>query len=211
MGATRWDGKIVGKDFRLQWSDATWSLEELPQKGKKKLKIADLQNPYYLGHADAFIPANILRVAKVSPSDSFDHVKDKIKDAMLAAAEDAISKAPPDKQKHLDYLRRQEWYEKEVYFTQVMPEGMEAFTAEGKDFTVKVEWTDFKAYSPNSDFQQSDPHYTLYQASAPTAARKLYQLLKEDPNALKSIGWDKFDDWLKTNKIGYKIHFSQWS
>lgn len=34
--ARAWDDKFVGKNARLSWSRATWLLEELPQKGKKK-------------------------------------------------------------------------------------------------------------------------------------------------------------------------------
>lgn len=210
--AREWEGKIVGKDFRLQWRRDQWQLEELPQKGKKKLRVDTMDGGgiRYSGssrNVDAYIPENILRKAGVSSSDSFDHVKSKIQGAMDAAADDVIQKNPGEK---WDFLKHTKWSERQVYFTEIMPEGMEPFDAEGKDFTVKVEWTSFKAYSPNSDFQQADPHYTLYEASAPTAARKMYQILKEDPNALKSIGWDKFDDWMKSNKIGYKIHFSQW-
>lgn len=212
--AAQWEGKIVGKDFRLQWSRDQWQLEELPQKGKKKLRVDTMDGggSRYSGRSgkarmDAYIPQNILRKAGVGSSDSFEHVKSKIQSAMDAAADEVIASDPEGK---WDFLKHTKWNERQVYFTEIMPEGMEPFTAEGKDFTVKVEWTSFKAYSPNSDFQQADPHYTLYEASAPTAARKMYQLLKEDPNALKSIGWDKFDDWMKSNKIGYKIHFSQW-
>lgn len=212
--ARGWEGKIVGKDFRLQWTRDEWQLEELPQKGKKKLRVDTMDGggSRYSGSSGGadmspYIWQNILRKAGVSSSDSFDHVKSKIQGAMDAAADEVISKNPGGK---WDFLHHTKWHEKLVYFVEVMPEGMEPFDAEGQDFSVHVEWTSFKAYSPNSDFQQADPHYTLYEASAPTAARKMYQLLKEDPNALKSIGWDKFDDWMKANKIGYKIHFSSW-
>ena len=86
--ATRWDGKIVGKDFRLQWTRDQWQLEELPQKGKKKLRIDRMDgggNRYSgnSGGADmgGYIPENILRKAKVSPSDSFDQVKSKMRNS----------------------------------------------------------------------------------------------------------------------------------
>jgi hypothetical protein len=210
LTARGWEGKLVSKEWRLQWSDAIWKLEELPAKGKKKLRVAEMQNPYHLQAGDGFIPANILRVAKVSSSDSFEHVKEKIQNAMLAAAKATLAKIPPEKAKHYDWLLRQQWYENQVYFLEIMPEGVEPFTAHGKDFTVAVEWGSYKAYSPDSDFQQSDPHYTLYESSSAGAARKMYQTLKANPDALKSVAWAKFDEWLKANKIGYEIHFSQW-
>jgi hypothetical protein len=212
--ATRWEGKIVGKDFRLQWTRDQWQLEELPQKGKKKLRVDTMDGggSRYSGNSGSadmsgYITQNILRKAGVTSSDSFDHVKAKIQAAMDAAAEGVISKDPLGK---WDFLRHTKWNEKLVYFTEVMPEGMEPLEAEGQDFSVKVEWTTFKAYDPDADFQSHDPHYTLYESSSPGAARKFYQIIKENPSAIKHIPWSKFSEWLNQNKIGYKTHFSQW-
>lgn len=209
--ARGWEGKIVGRDFRLQWNDDQWFLEELPQKGKKKLRVATHDNLgsryHYPANLSVYIAANIMHHAGVSPSDSYDHVKNKIGTALQAAAEATIAKAGD---KDWSFLRTSSWNERLVYFTEIMPEGMESFNAEGQDFVVKVEWTSFSAYSPESDFQQADPHYTLYEASSPGAARKFYQILKENPNAIRHIPWDKFSEWLNHNKIGYKTHFSQW-
>ena len=217
--AVHWDGKIVGKDFRLQWTRDLWQLEELPQKGKKKLRLDTMDGggSRYSGNSgdanmSGYIPANILRQAGVSQSDSFDHVKHKIQAAMDAAAEEIIEKSKDSLEKkwNWEFLRHTKWSEKLVYFTEIMPEGMEATTVEGQDFTVKSEWTDFSAFSPDSDLQNHDPSYTNIKASAPAAARKLYQILKENPQAIKHISWNKFTDWLTQNKIGYKMNFSQW-
>jgi hypothetical protein len=212
--ALRWEGKLVGKDFRLQWQRDQWQLEELPQKGKKKLRVATMDGggSRYSGSSGGadmspYIEENILRKAGVTSGDSYDHVKSKIQAAMDAAADEVIAK---NSQGKWDFLRHTKWNEKQVYFTEVMPEGMEPISVEGKDFSVQVEWTSFKAYSPNSDFQSGDPHYTLYEASAPTAARKFYQMAKENPGLLKHVPWDDFSKWLNSNKIGYKTHFSQW-
>ena len=125
LTARGWEGKLVSKEWRLQWSDAMWKLEELPAKGKRKLRVAEMQNPYHLQAGDGFIPANILRVAKVSSSDSFEHVKEKIQSAMLAAGKATIAKVPPEKAKHYDWLLHQQWYENQVYFLEIMPEGVE--------------------------------------------------------------------------------------
>jgi hypothetical protein len=213
-GSDRWDGKHVGKDCRLQWSQHTWFLEELPQKGKKKLKSATLQNPSGYGYFDAWIAGNILRTAKLTSSDDFGSIKKKV----LAAYEQAYEytkSSKNEKEKALleksDWVTNLEWYEKDVFYLHVVPEGTDAFTADGKDFSMKVEWDKFKTYSPNSDFQQSDPHYSLYESSSPTAARKLYVMLKANPTALKTLSWSGLGDWLTKNKVQYKIHHSQWS
>ncbi len=210
--ALSWEGKIVGKDFRLQWSRDQWQIEELPQKGKKKLRVATMDGGgnRYSGTAkdvSAYIPQNILRKSGVSASDTYDHVKHKLQAAMDAAAEEVMAKDPGGK---WDFLKHTKWYEKEVNYLQVMPEGMEPIIVEGGDFSVKSEWTSFKSYSPNSDLANHDPSYTLYEASSPGAARKFYQMARENPGLIKHLSWNKFSDWLNQNKIGYKTHFSVW-
>ena len=210
-----WDDKFVGKNARLQWSRATWFLEELPQKGKKKLMSATLQNPNGVGGGlDFFLPGNILMFAKLSPSDDYADIKKKIE----GAYEEAIKRTEEDTKRggktyleRNDWVRKLKWYEDPVFYLNVVPEGVDDFTAEGKDFTVKVTWTEFSSFSPDSDFQQSDPHYTKYVSKSPTAARKFYIMLKEDPNQLKSVGWESFGDWLNKQKIPYDIRFSNWS
>lgn len=211
--ATKWDGKFVGKDCRLQWSDAQWLLEELPQKGKKKLRVAKMQNPFYIivGHASGVInlnPPNVLREVKLGASDDYDAVKKKIEKAMVEAA-----KADFDTQKAPEWVTNPDqtkWYENQVYFLEIVPENVEPFKVEGKDFVLHVSWTDFKAYSPGSDLQDMDPHYTVIKQKSPGAARKLYNTLKTEPTVLKSLSWDKFKDWLDTKKIGYDMNFSVW-
>lgn len=210
----RWDGKFVGRDVRLQWSRATWLVEELPQKGKKKLRTATLQNPSSHGYLDWWIPGNILNMAKLSTSDDYDKVKKKIEDAYEEAAKrtekDATDRERQGWEQNKKWVQKLKWYENQVFYLNVTPEGVESFTAEGKDFKVKVEWGNFKAYSPDSDFQQSDPHYTMYEAKSPGAGRKFYKLMKADPDALKSLNWNQFGDFLKKNGVAYDLHFSQW-
>jgi len=210
----RWDGKFVGKDARLVWSRHTWLLEELPQKGKKKLRSATLRNPSEFGYLDWWIPGNILNMAKLSTSDDYDKIKSKLEDAYKEAGE-RTEKSSRDREregweKQKDWVQKLKWYENQVFYLEVTPEGVDPFTAEGKDFKVSVEWGNFKAYSPDSDFQQSDPHYTLCEAKSPGAGRKFFKLMKADPNALKGVSWNGFSDFLKKNGVGYDLHFSQW-
>lgn len=213
--AAEWEGKFVGKDCRLQWSRGYWKLEELPQKGKKKLKVADLQNPNSYGTGlDWWIPENILMLAKLSPSDDFEKVKSKISDA-YKKAEEKTANSKYDREREMwekakSWVSKLDWHVSDVFYLNVIPEGVGPFTAEGKDFTMKVEWTGFSAFSPDTDMQLSDPHYTKYEEKSPAAARKLYQILKTDPAQLKSVSWSGLGDWLKKNGVAYDIRFSQW-
>lgn len=206
------DGKMVGNGWRLKWNDYQFELEELPAKGKMKLRVSTLVNPYYYTKFDAWLPQNVLNFyGKVTPSDSFDAVKDKIIAAITSdkALADVRSKATPGYDP-MSQLSRLKWDENLVHYLSVVPENVEPFTVEGKDFSVKVAWLEFKSYSPSSDLEQSDPHYTIIKSSAPASARKLYQMLKANPNALRGIAWSDFDDWLKANKINYKYEHSVW-
>jgi hypothetical protein len=214
---SRWEGKIAGPDFRLQWNRMTWLLEELPKKGKRRLRVATLDSPggRYGGQLgmDPFIPANILRVARVSPNDSYAEAKTKIAKAMTAATEEVVAKKRAEGDKSWDFLLRSgthDWNEDDVYFTEVMPEGLEPFNADGKDFVVSLDWGHFKAYDPASDFHLADPHYSLYESSAPASARKLYQLLRQKPDTLRSVSWSSFGPWLTEHKIPFKTRFSSW-
>ena len=78
-----WEGKLVGKFFRLKWSHDDWNLEELPVKGKKKLEVAHASNPLlnngvsYTRDSSVFIPENVIHKAGVSSSDTYDSVKNK--------------------------------------------------------------------------------------------------------------------------------------
>lgn len=212
--ASSWDGKFVGKNARLQWSRHSWLLEELPIKGKKKLKKATLQNPSSHGYFDWWIPGNILMLAKLGPNDDYADIKKKVREAYDEAYERTKNGTNQREKDHLaksEWVTELQWYESEVFYLNVIPEGTEPFTAEGKDFSLKVRWDKFESYSPNSDFQQADPHYTKYESSSPTAARKLFNLLKANPKALDGVAWTSFGDWLKKNKVQYDIHHSQWS
>ena len=210
----RWDGKLIGKNARLQWDRNLFSLEELPQKGKKKLRKATLQNPSSHGDLDWFIPGNILNLAKISTSDDFDAIKKKIetsyKEAGQKSAESKYDRQRDAWEKNQKWVKQLKWYEEQVFYLEVVPEGVEPFTVEGKDFQMKVQWGNFEAYSPSSNFESHDPSYSVYEATSAGAGRKCYKTLKADPDQLKSVAWNSLTDWFKKNGIGYDIHHSVW-
>ena len=208
MHRASWDGKLLGKDYRLTWNYHTWKLEELPQKGKKQLGISTMQTMLGFGgvNTSPFIQENVLRDAKITENDSYEHVKEKLQKAMDLAAK-KIQEENPDQK--LDWMKST-WSENKVHYLKVTPEGTEPFEAKGKDFSVSVSWTTFKSYSPNSDLQQMDPSYTMYESTSPASARKLYQTLKANPKALEHLTWDQFGDWMTKNKIHYDTRHSVW-
>jgi hypothetical protein len=211
-----YDGKFVGKDARLQWSRDYWYLEELPQKGKKKLRSGRLQNPTHFGRMtlDWWIPGNILQIAKLAASDDYADIKKKIEKAYeeaIARTEKADNPKERAALAEATWIRTLKWDEDMVFYLNVVPEGTDPFTVEGKDFKVLTKWTGFSAYSPQSDFQQAQPYYSQIESSSPTAARKFFVMTKSNPALLKSIPYGEFGDWLRKQKIQYKNNHSQWT
>lgn len=207
----RMDGKIVGKDARLYWNRNYFYIEELPQKGKKRLYQGslDIHNAAY--QHNFLLPENILRDARIGSGDNYKSMQKKILKALDKAAKDAADpKAVARYGEMPDWMKKWQWYGDEVYYLNVRPEGVEPFTAMGKDFQVTVKWDSFSAYSPNSDLENHDPSYTKMHQKSPGAARKMYKILKANPEALRSVSWSDFDKWLKKNKVGYDYSFSTW-
>jgi hypothetical protein len=209
-----WDGKLVGSNWRLQWSRAAWSLEELPTKGgPRKVRHAELQNPLYPSlsgtrEGDNFLPENILRDAGINKNDTYDQVKSKITSAMNKAMERAHENPK------LSWVKIYPWGESSRGAVMVTPEGADKIEAEGKDFTLTSEFDKFSAYSPGSTMSYApdgDPHYTQIHQKSAGAARKLYGILKKDPKVLANVSWKDLDDWLKKAGVAYDYAFSQWS
>ena len=210
-----WDGKLVGEEFRFTWDVHGYKLEELPAKGKKKLRVTELSRPLsgmQNRAADVFITENLLRRANISKNDSYDSVKKKFQGALDDACAEFHIQNPDTKHNYdwIDKTTQLDAYEKTVHFLQVIPEGLEPIKAEGKDFTLSSTWTEFSVASPDSDFQQADPHYTKYESKSAAPARKLYQILRADPNALKSVSWSGLPAWFQKNKVSYETNFSSW-
>ena len=191
-------------------------LEELPSKPLKSKHMKQLFIPFgpnssYPG-VSAFISDNLLSDAKIGRGDSYDSAKKKLEKALEKAGkrmEDEWKKNPKTEGRDPS-----PWFsrprESTVHYLQVEPKDYKPMTIKGKDFSITSEWNNFSAYSPNSDFQSHDPHYTQYVAKSPTAGRKLYKILKANPDALKDVSWDSLDDWMRKHKINHKTNFSVW-
>jgi len=207
---SKWDGKLVGKDCRLQWSDHMFYLEELPQKGKKKLRVAELQTLHEILRVSFTMPSNVLRDAKLGRSDSYDAIKKKLLKAVLEGRDEAGDQIP-----EWAHKQKAAWYESQVYFLEVTPENVAPYKAKGKDFTVHVSWTDFSAYGEPTEAEiahsmMGDPSGSSLKSKSKGAARKFYKTLQAEPNALKGVSWQDFTKWLDTKKIGYDWRHSVW-
>ena len=194
-----WDGKFVTPYARLTWSNYGFKIEELPIKGKKRLRIATLSHSDF--DRGQLRPTFIVNdYSNLNKRDTYDQIKDKILRGFEEASAN-VGNTP-----NYPYS----WREELVHYLKITPENIDPLKIEALDFTVNSTWTKFKAFSPGSDFQQADPHYVVYESTSPQSARKLYRILSANPNALARVSWLEFASWLKKNKIKYETNFSVW-
>ena len=213
-----WETTIIGNDARMRaakWPNEHLVIEELPGKPvKKKVRRTELSTGWMTHSAklNTFMISNLLRDAKINKNMNYDKMIKAMKNALEIAKRDTQKK---DKDTYSDDWFKRVGYdglmqEDTVSYLEVEPADYKPVVIAGKDFSVSSQWDKFNAYSPDSDFNQSDPHYTSYDSTSKGSARKFYKLVKADPDILKSVPWMKFGDWLQKNKIGYDINFSVW-
>jgi hypothetical protein len=184
----------------------SFRLEELPEKGKRTLRILRFHLPPFQHNFSLFNMPNIIDRTKIGHSDSYDSAKAKVEKAIQEVTEMSIKDRPTENPKLIEV----QTYESKVNYLLIEPADTRPMKFDGKDFVVASSWTNFTSYSPNSNLQDMDPSYTLYESKSASAARKFYKTLKSNPDALKTIPWSQFDDWLKQNGIHYDIHHSVW-
>ena len=211
----QYDEVIEGEEFRLSMMSVRgdFLLEEMPQKGMKRCRIwkGDVAPWVSRVGGDALGHINLPNVVRgIHASMSYDQVQDSMTKAMETLAKEASEKSEAAGGKTYNVKDLFGYWESQVHFLQVEPTDSKPFIVEGKDFKVSVSWTEYKAYDPSSDFQQADPHYTLYTQTSAAAARKLYKMLRADPDALKTMAWASFKNWLDKNGVGCDTQFSVW-
>jgi hypothetical protein len=213
IGADHWDGEIEGPNMRFQWQDQRerhYRLTEMPSPGKRRLRIKSGGFAPWLGVAQKsyygyLLMANVAR--HIHSSMTYEQAAAEIDRRIKELVDESNSES--DDPKPLKDLASGPW-ETTVFYLEVEPPDTKPFVVEGKDFKMEVSWGAFKVYSPNSDFQQADPHYTRYGERSPTGARKLYKILKANPDALRLVGWDGLGSWFDRMGVPYDTHFSQW-
>lgn len=211
---------LKGDKIRVRTDDNERSviyIEELPQSPLKKRMLSLAGCHVYpisqMPGENYFLPVNLLRSAKIGKNDTYDQALNKLRGAVQEAAEE-VAELWAKNEKMKDH-NPEHWTprigEEQVNYLTVEPASYDPIKVKGKDFEFTVHWTKFKVYSPGSDFQQADPHYTGYEASSPAAARKLFQMVSAKPDTFKSMSYAMLGDWFNQNKIQTKSIASNWS
>jgi len=131
------EGKIVGNGMRMMWGRFSTLLEELPTKGKKKLKIFDLS--LWKGADDPYFNmSNLMREAKISKSDSYDRAKKSLEEAAEVLIDAAMGRG---------FKSTPNWInigEEAVHYLEIDPKDAPPINVKAKDFSFHSEWTKFE-------------------------------------------------------------------
>jgi|GEM_PF-2672572 len=205
---------LEGKNIRVYADRFMIRVVEIPQKPLRRRSVRTLSIPINAPGSrpfDAFIVDNLLHHrdgAKIGKNDTYDQALKKLQKA-LSKAEELTTKEWEEQK--IDG-KPDPWFPRisqdEINYLLVEPSDYKPLSIKGKDFTLQSTWTDFKAYDPGADFQSHDPTYTVIVSKSPTGARKLYKMLKVNPDALKRVSWYQLTDWLRKNKINFDSHGS---
>lgn len=210
----RWKHVRVNDKVRVRWAehpDNAMLVEELPTKPvKRRLRRAQLN----IGAAfissmfpSRFLMTNLIEDARLlSQTLTYDNVLR----VMQGAVDAAVAAATPEEMRHANE-RNLEFQESQVFWLEVEPADYRPMEIQGEDFVLTCEWAAFEATSPGSDFQQADPYYSKIISSAPGGARKLFKMLKANPDALRSISWHDLADWLTRAGVPFEYRHSVWS
>jgi len=206
--------KLIGKDVRVRWGGIGWTrdgmwIEEMPGKPvKRKVRHTTVDTTWFTNqHLDRFLMSNLVMDAKLNKSMNYEQVLKAMKDAVEGAAKAYEGKPAGRITRPFEFDRYGGmggiFHEKTIGYLEVEPENFEPIKAKLKDdVTLTAHWNEFIAYSPSYRPEMMDrPHFIS--SKSPGGARKLYKILKADPDALKTVGYTDMGRFLSKHKIAY--------
>jgi hypothetical protein len=222
MPRVKWTKVIAGDKARIRLAmhpENAVLIEELPGKPlKKRLRRAFIEMGWWTGQRDLssryFIVNNLQRDAKFNAGMTYD--------SAIKAMQKALDKAKDDIQReHPEYddnwFKQRGWehiiHEEDVSYLNVEPADYEPIKIEGKDFSGMANWDTFKFYAKRDEDEymaQMEGMSAFYKSKSPGGSRKLFKLLKADPNVVKGMNIDQFTGWLAKNKIAYDYVPTVW-
>jgi hypothetical protein len=231
--------KQAGRDLQIAMENdkvrVTWTdhpnneliVQELPSKPvKRRVQRARYTN-YYLVQwfGSPFLMENVLRDAKLSSGMDFDGVKNAVDAALQKAKARALKESAENTARYpnaayrvfdedeITKAIRSSLSEDTVSFLEVEPANYKPVKFRGRDFAGTSEWGKFTFYADKDDDEfmaQVEGMRAFYESTSAGAARKLFQLLKADPDFCKGMTVDKFREFLSANKIGVEYVPTVW-
>jgi hypothetical protein len=230
-----WETVVSNDKVRIQSQDHPDNLlqiQELPGKPfKQKLRrrtYTTFQFVHHIKPGHDFLMTNLLTHAKLTSSMSFDQAVAAMDKALDDAKKETLKNEafkeygkshpgiyPEIKEEDFKQLRfpASAFYDEDVSFLQVEPADYKPVSFAGKDFSGTSEWTKFRFYADKDDdkfMREVEGMQAFYQSTSPGGARKLFQVLKANPDAVKGMTKSDFTDMLQKLKIGYDYTPTVW-
>jgi len=227
-----WDEILAGDKARIRWKghpSAYMVIEELPSKGKKRLKRAtysvgdSLLTGFGQSSPNRFMMENLLMDAKLSKSMTYDQAVKAMDGALQKALAGWKKDIADGKTTRWEPAEIPDWFYRslkyvpdveEVFYLTVEPKDYAPVEVEGKNFSLKSEWGTFEADLHIAGAEEhaygGDPHYIKMNSKSQGGARKLFKALKANPDVLKGKTWEDLQAFLSGAKIGFETAHSQW-
>lgn len=215
--ARGWDGKLEGPKARAKWvrrgQFPYMEIEELPGKPfKRKLRKAEFRWSNH-GQQWPLLMENVLDDARLSKTMSYDKMVQAMKRALgkIPGKYDERTVArfgemPEYVQKELNRAP----YEDTVFYLNVEPANYQDISFEGRDFSGTSKWTEFTFYSDSDEYDHQEGMQAFSKSTSAGGARKLFKMLKANPDLVRNISEDDFEKMLNKNKIGYRYVPTVW-
>lgn len=98
-----------------------------------------------------------------------------------------------------------------VYFLDVLPHDYKPIEFKGKDFSGTAEWSKFRFYPDNDpSANPSEGMRTFYKEKSAGGARKLFTMLKGDPDIVRNMTQRQFETMLTQAKIAFDYVPTVW-
>ena len=221
---------ITGKGMRSSLAghpEHKFLIEELPGKPvKRKVRRRewDLGNlNHHMRSTNAFMMENIQRDAKIHKGMSYDQAVVAMTKAVAKAVDNAVqgsaenAKKYPKNYEAIDkkdllktWARTLSSYEDTVSWLEVEPANYEPISFKGKDFGGTSKWGEFTFYEDSDPYDQQEGMRAFSKSNSKGAARKLFKLLKANPEVVRSMDSGDFTKWLQANKISYRYVPTVW-
>ena len=218
--ARGWDGTLEGPKVRVNWSTNTtfpyMEVQELPGKPfKRKLRKAEIRWSNH-GMQWPLLMENVLDDARLSRNMDYDKVVRAMKQALKKVPgkfdEKTVARIGPLK----DYVKKEldrQPYESQVFYLNVEPVNYKPINFAGKGFHGESKWTEFEFYADadRDDYMAYNEGMRAFSKSTSArGARKLFKMLKANPDLIRNMSSKDFEEMLRKNKIGYRYVPTVW-
>ena len=230
-----WDEVISGDLMRARFGGQRVMIEEMPGKPvKRKVRRITFSTEWvmrggWFRPGGPFLMDNIWNDAGITKNMTYDRAVAAMRGAIEEVGTKALKEAaklskkypgnymtPAEMQAQMDKVKWPKNFlgnEDVVSFLEVEPQDYSPISFKGKDFAGTSRWDEFTFYdeADKDDYMaQMEGMRAFYKSTSKGAARKLFKLLKADPDVVRNMDNGDFLLWLGKNKVSHRYVPTVW-